>query len=89
MIAAGVPRQPPSYQLTALLRLRGEQKVNFRTHIRHVLKHAFKGSVSRILRWVLLNINRKLSLRPIIALNKILSLLKGHFIIYKRQAGAP
>ena len=48
-----------------------------------------KGSVSRDLRWVLLNIYRKLSLRPIIALHKILILLKGKFTIYIKQAGAP
>ena len=36
-----------------------------------------KGSVSRDLRWVLLYINGKLSLSPIIASQKILSLLKG------------
>ena len=45
---------------------------------------SLKGSVSRILRWVLLYINRKLSVRPIIALNKILILLKGQFTIYKK-----
>ena len=37
----------------------------------------FKGSVPWDLRWVLLYIIPKLSLRPIIALHKILSLLKG------------
>ena len=36
-----------------------------------------KGSVSRDLRWVLLYINGKLSVRPIIVSQKILSLLKG------------
>ena len=35
----------------------------------------FKGSVSRDLRWVLLYINGKLSLRPFISSQKILSLL--------------
>ena len=49
----------------------------------------FKGSVSRILRWVLLYINRRLSLRPIIASHKIVSLLKGQVAIYKKQAGPP
>ena len=49
----------------------------------------FKGSVSQILRWVLLYINRKLSLRPIITSTKILSLLKGHFTINKKQSCAP
>ena len=44
--------------------------------IRHIADLSFKGSVSRILRWILLYINRKLSLRPIIG-HKILSLLKG------------
>ena len=48
-----------------------------------------KGSVSRDLRWVFLYINRKLSLRPIIAWHKILSLLKGQFTIYIKQADAP
>ena len=48
-----------------------------------------KGSVSRDFRWVLLYINGKLSLRPIIASHKILSLLKGKFTIYMKQAGAP
>ena len=48
-----------------------------------------KGSVSRVLRWVLLYINGKLFSRPIIALHKILTLLKGQFTIYKKQAGAP
>ena len=48
-----------------------------------------KGSVSRVLRWVLLYINQKLFSRPIIALHKILILLKGQFTIYKKQAGAP
>ena len=47
-----------------------------------------KGSVSQILRWVLLYINRKLSFRPIIASNKIVKLLKGQFTIYIKQAGA-
>jgi len=36
-----------------------------------------KGSDSRILRWGLLYFNHKLSLRPIIASHKILSLFKG------------
>ena len=48
-----------------------------------------KGSVSRVLRWVLLYINPKLFLRPIIVSHKILTLLKGQFTIYKKQAGAP
>ena len=50
---------------------------------------SFKGSVSQILRWVLLYINWKLSLRPIIASNNISSLLKGHFTINKKQSCAP
>ena len=48
-----------------------------------------KGSVSRVLRWVLQYINRMLSLWPIIAWHKILSLSKGQFTIYIKQAGAP
>ena len=48
-----------------------------------------KGSVSRILRWVLLYINRKLSLRFLFTSHKILSLLQDQFTIYKKQAGAP
>ena len=49
----------------------------------------FKGSVSRMLRWVLFYVNQKLSLRPIIASHKILILVKGQFTIYTKQAGAP
>ena len=49
----------------------------------------FKGSVSRVLRWVLLYINWKLFSRSIIASHKILTFLKGHFTIYKKQASAP
>jgi len=49
----------------------------------------FKGSISRILRWVLLFIDRKAFSRPILASHKILSLLKGQFTNYKKQAGAP
>ena len=49
----------------------------------------FKGSVSRDLRWVLLNINGNLSLRPIIASHNILTFFKGQFTINKKQAGAP
>ena len=37
----------------------------------------------------MLYINGKLFSRPIIASHKILTLLKGQFIIYKKQAGAP
>ena len=44
----------------------------------------FKGSVSLVLRWVLLYMNGKLFLRPIIASHKILTLLKGQFTIYKK-----
>jgi len=47
-----------------------------------------KGSVSRVLRWVLLYIIQKLFSRPIIALHKILTFLKGQFTIYIKQAGA-
>ena len=47
-----------------------------------------KGSVSRVLRWVLLYIIQKLFSRPIIASHKILTLLKGQFTIIKKQAGA-
>ena len=36
-----------------------------------------KGSVSRVLRWVLLYINRKFFSRPIIASHKILTFIKG------------
>ena len=50
---------------------------------------AVKGSVSRVLRWVLLYIDWKLFSRPIITSHKILTLLKGQFTIYKKQAGAP
>ena len=57
--------------------------------ILHLKISIFKGSVSRDLRWVLLYINRNLSLRPIIGSQKILSLLKGYFTIYIKQAGAP
>ena len=48
----------------------------------------FKGSVSRVLRWVLLYIIQKLFSRPIIASHKILTFLKGQFTIYIKQAGA-
>jgi len=48
----------------------------------------FKGSVSRVLRWVLLYIIQKLFSRPIIASYKILTILKGQFTINKKQAGA-
>ena len=48
-----------------------------------------KGSVSRVLRWVLLYINQKLFSRPIIASHKILTFLKGQSTINKKQAGAP
>ena len=48
-----------------------------------------KGSVSRVLRWVLLYINQKLFSRPIIAFHKILTFLKGQFTINKKQVGAP
>ena len=37
------------------------------------LSNDFKGSFSRVLRWVLLYINQKLFLRPIIASHKILT----------------
>jgi len=50
---------------------------------------SFQRSSSRVLRWVLLYINRKLFSRPIIALHKILNLLNGQFTIYKKQADAP
>jgi len=49
----------------------------------------FKGSVSRVLRWVLLYINQKLFSRPFIAAHKILTFLKGQFTINKKQAGTP
>ena len=45
----------------------------------------FKGSVSRILRWVLLYINQKLFSSSIVAHHKILILLKGYFAIYKNK----
>ena len=48
----------------------------------------FKGSVSRVLRWVLLYIIQKLFSRPIIASHKILTFLKGQFTINKKQTGA-
>ena len=44
----------------------------------------FKGTVSRELRWVLLNINRKLFSRAIVGHHKILILLKGHLTINKK-----
>jgi len=47
-----------------------------------------KGSVSRVLRWVLLYIIQKLFSRPIIASHKILTFLKGQYTIYIKQAGA-
>ena len=49
----------------------------------------FKGSVSRVLRWVLLYIDQKLFSRPIIAAHNIFTFLKGQFTINKKQAGAP
>ena len=45
----------------------------------------FEGTVSRELRHRLLYIIRKLFSRPIIALHKILILLKGHFTIIKKS----
>jgi len=45
-----------------------------------------KGTVSRDLRWVLLDINRKLFSRAIVAYHKILILFKGHLTIYKRRS---
>ena len=48
-----------------------------------------KGSVSRVLRWVLLYIIQKLFSRPIIASHKILTFWKGQFTINKKQAGTP
>ena len=48
-----------------------------------------KGSVSRVLRWVLLYIIQKLFSRPIIASHKILTLLKGQFTIYKNWQPHP
>ena len=47
-----------------------------------------KGSVSRVLRRVLLYIIQKLFSRPIIASHKILTFSKGQFTIYIKQAGA-
>ena len=44
-----------------------------------------KGTVSRDGRWGLLYINRKLFLRRIVADDKILIFLKGHFTIYIKQ----
>ena len=46
-----------------------------------------KGSVSQVLRWVLLYINQKLFSRP--TSHKISNFLKGQFTINKKQAGAP
>ena len=40
----------------------------------------FKGSVSRVLRWVLLYIIQKLFSRPSIASHKILTFLKGQYV---------
>ena len=54
-----------------------------------LLKSLLKGSVSRVLRWVLLYINQKLFLRPIVTSHKIFTFLKGQFTINKKQAGAP
>ena len=47
-----------------------------------------KGSVSRVLRWVLLYIIQKLFSRPILTSHKIFTFLKGQFTITKNQAGA-
>ena len=48
------------------------------------MEEQFKGSVLRVLRWVLLYINRKFSSRPIITSHKIVTLLKGQFTICKK-----
>ena len=47
--------------------------------------YPFKGTVSWDGRWGLLYINRKLFLRRIVADDKILIFLKGHFTIYIKQ----
>ena len=51
--------------------------------------HFFKGSASRVLRWVLLYIIQKLFSRPIIASHKILTFLKGQFTINKNRQAQP
>ena len=51
--------------------------------------NVIKGSVSRVLRWVLLYIIRKLFSRPIIASHKILTFLKGRFTINKNWQAHP
>ena len=52
-----------------------------------VLVQELKGTVSRILRLVLLYLNQKLFSGRIFAWHKILSLLKGQFTIYKKVNG--
>jgi len=49
-------------------------------------KYQLKGTVSRDLRWVLLDINQKLFSRAIVTHHKILILSKGHFTIKKRRS---
>ena len=56
--------------------------------LQQFIKNFIKGSVSRVLRWVLLYIIQKLFSRPIIASHKILTFLKGQFTIYIKQADA-
>jgi len=77
------------YQQMILIQANIIKQFSYNPVARINMVQSFKGSVSQILRWVLLYINRKLSLRPIIALLKILSLLKGQFPNYKKQSGEP
>ena len=55
-------------------------------HLLKLLKLKFKGRVQQKLRPMLLYINQKLFSRPIIAVHKILILLKGHFTIFKKPS---
>jgi len=45
-----------------------------------------QGTVSRELKWVLLNISQKLFSRADVANHQLLILLKGHFTIYKKNS---
>ena len=65
-----------------------EELCNNRT-IKNNYRFYFKGSVSRVLRCVLLYINQKLFSRPIIASHNILTFLKGQFTINKNRQAHP
>ena len=56
---------------------------------KYTVWNRFTGTVSRELSHRLLYIIWKLFSRPIITSHKVLTLLKGQFTIYKKQAGAP